>query len=138
MCIRDRREGNATVDVLAEIAAHGVPIKELAAHEREADVYQYSVEAPDKTRVYPAGPSTSAVVGQIYRDSGMTYAGRSQPGSWVKSLTDAVSPKNMLATQKTAMEARLMRPLREKEVLAMRQRMKAQAVASLSLSLIHI
>jgi hypothetical protein len=60
----------------------------------------------------------------------MTYAGRSK--SWFGMLAASTSPSNMLQTQSHAMEKRLGRPLRPREVAEMQQSARATVVASAS------
>ena len=54
----------------------------------------------------------------------MTYAGG---GGWA-SVRKYLAPSNMLATQQQHMEAKLRRPMSEKEVMAMRSKAKAQVL----------
>ena len=118
-----------TVDVLAEIHAHEVPLGKVSAKD-EATVYDISIPPPDPSVPVPPQPTTSAVVAEIYRESGMTYAGRSK--SWFGMLAASTSPSNMLQTQSHAMEKRLGRPLRPREVAEMQQSARATVVASAS------
>lgn len=116
---------STTIDVLAEISAHEAPLGRPGAHLSDPTRQDIRVPPPDPSVPTPKLPSQSAVVAQIYRDSPMTYAG----GGWV-SLRKLLSPSNMLTTQTQAMETRLGRPLKEQEMLRMKQQAKANAMAS--------
>lgn len=120
-----------TVDVLAEIHAHEVPLGKVSAKD-EATVYDISIPPPDPSVPVPPQPTTSAVVAEIYRESGMTYAGSRSGKSWFGMLAASTSPSNMLQTQSHAMEKRLGRPLRPREVAEMQQSARATVMASAS------
>lgn len=89
------------------------------------------VHPPDPSVRVPPQPTHSAVASEIYRQSGMTYAGRGPDSkSWAGLLAEAAAPSNMLALQQEALAKKLRRPLREREILKMRENAKASAVAS--------
>ena len=113
-----------TVDVLAEISAHSLPLGKPDAHHADPDVLQIHVPPPDMNAPLPTLKSQSQVVSEIYRESPMTYAGG---GGWA-SVRKYLAPSNMLATQQQHMEAKLRRPMSEKEVMAMRSKAKAQVL----------
>lgn len=116
---------STTVDVLAEISAHSAPLGRPDARHADPTVQDIFVPPPDPTAPTPKLPSQSAVVAKIYRDSPMTYAG----GGWA-SLRKMLGPSNMLSMQTKAMESKLGRPLREQELLKMKQQAKGSAMAS--------
>jgi anti-sigma factor RsiW len=123
------------VDVLAEISANELPLGRLSAHHADPKVHDISIPGPDPTQRLAAEqslPTQSAVAAEIYRNSGMTYAGRS---NWFAQLQETVTPSNMLMVQQQAMEAKLRRPLRAREMLQMRERARASAIASASVLL---
>lgn len=121
-----------TVDVLAEISAHELPLGQVSAKD-EPTVYQFGIPPPDPSAPVPTPPTSTAVMADIYRESGMTYAGSRSGKGWFGLLTAATSPSDMLQTQSKAMESRLGRPLRAREVTEMQQRARATAMASASM-----
>lgn len=63
---------DSTVDVLAEISAHSLPLGRASAHLADPVVYDNSVAPPDLTAPMPKLPSQAAVASEIYRDSPMS------------------------------------------------------------------
>ena len=126
--------GALTVDVLAEISAHELPLGRGSAKD-EPTVYDIAIPSPDPSVPVPPQPTQTAVMADIYRESGMTYAGSRSGKGWFRMLTAASSPSNMLQMQSNAMETKLGRPLRPREVTEMQQRARATAMASASMLL---
>ena len=124
-----KQHTGVTVDVLAEISAMDLPLGAPSAHHAEPLVHDVSVPPPDPKLGTPQLPSQSAVAAEIYRNSGMTYAGRND---WASMMKSAIAPSNMLATQQDAMAQRLGRPLREREKIKMIEEARASALASVS------
>ena len=135
--VNPQKTAGQTVDVLAEISAHELPLSVRdTAHLDAATIHDLTVSPPDPSkRLRYKMPSQAAVAAEIYRDSPMTYAGgRGGDGkNWFETLQSAIAPSSMLAVQHEALESKLGRPLREKEVSKMKEDAKASAMASASM-----
>ena len=146
-----------TVDVLAEISAHSLPLGKSGAHHAAPTVYEWgpNVELPQVSRqevdqafdqatdpltalkppVAPEIRSASAKVfeweAQLGGGGGGGGGGARQP-ALDPTVQQMLSPSSMLALQQQAMERRLGRPMREDEAQRMRSEAKASAMASAS------
>ena len=122
-----------TVDVLAEVSAHSIPLGQQAAHLNDPVMHDIRVDSPTEHHGFPEPPGQAAVLNKVYSESGFSYAGRrDMANKWSAVLTETVTPSNMMVQQNQHLAAKLGRPLRESDLRVQRTQIKAQAMASAS------
>lgn len=146
------RNADHSVDVLAEISAHSLPLGKPEAHHAAPTMYEYgpNVALPevsqrqvDEAFAQATDPVTALTppVAPEMRSASVrlsVLSGAAKPGGGAHPAVQqtmqqmALSPSGMLALQQQAMERRLGRPMRESEALQMRAEAKASAMASAS------
>ena len=152
---------DATVDVLAEISANSLPLGRAGKHHVAPTLYEYgpNLDLPEVTKqeaeeayqqatdalqalkppVAPEMRSAAAKLAQMsHADVARAELGGAHGGGGARlgaEMPGLLGPSSMLALQQREMEKRLGRPMRESEVLQMREEAKASVMASASLLL---
>lgn len=136
-----------TVDVLAEISAHSLPLGKAGKHHAAPTVYEWgpNVDLPEVSKQEVAQAYAQAtdplvalkpsVAPEIRSASAKLSDGANLGGGHPAvqpSVQQMLNPTGMLALQQQAMEKRLGRPMRESEALKMKAEAKASAMASAS------
>lgn len=81
-------DAGLTVDVLAEVSAHSIPLGKVGVAHQAPVIHRETVpSAPDKKAPLPQLPSTSAVAAEIYA----SHLGK---GKWINTVQTALTPRD--------------------------------------------